>query len=149
MHSHFLNCHFSFFKGSLTHLLELQITIFLLQVVSDIYYKIPLKLLELKSMPSSKEMKNRKSVIQIFFVWLRCCPDPLRRNFLIFNIPIVPAPPPKKKKNYYNRSFSINNFQNCELTWICLGIIKITLVICISAKPHPIWFSSHIYRDFC
>ena len=39
-----------------------------------------------------------------------------------------PPPPPqkkKKKKKNYNQTFSFNNFQNCELTWICFRTIKI------------------------
>ena len=28
-------------------------------------------------------------------------------------------------KNNYNRTFSINYFQNCELIWLCFGVIKV------------------------
>ena len=51
------------------------------------------------------------------------------------NLYRLPPPPPKKKKKKKkndNRTFSINNFRNCELTWICFRIIK--KIICISAK---------------
>ena len=45
-------------------------------------------------------------------------------------LPIQIVPPPQKKKKKKNnnnntRTFSINNFRNCELTWICFRIIKI------------------------
>ena len=39
--------------------------------------------------------------------------------------------PPQKN---YNQSFSTNSFQNCELIWIWFSIMKLSLIICISAK---------------
>ena len=52
-----------------------------------------------------------------------------------------------QKKNY-NRTFSINSFRNLELIWICFRIIKVSLIICFSAKT--IRFGSVVRnKDFC
>ena len=54
--------------------------------------------------------------------------------YMLQVLQIVPPPPQKKKKKKKkndNWTFSINNFRNCELTWICFRIIN------------PIWFSSN------
>ena len=34
-------------------------------------------------------------------------------------------------KKKYNRTFSINSFQNCELIWICFRTVKHYLIVCI------------------
>ena len=63
---------------------------------------------------------------------------------------LCPPQKKKKKKKNYNQTFNINNFQNCELILICFRIMKLDLIICISAKTHLNWFSSHKeHRDFC
>ena len=49
--------------------------------------------------------------------------------------------PPKYYRTF--TFFSINNFQNCKLIWTCYRSLEIYLIISISAKTHPIWFSSN------
>ena len=54
------------------------------------------------------------------------------------NIPLSP-PPPKKK---YNRTFSINSFQNFWLIWICFRIMKLYNYLSVSRqKSHSIWLN--------
>ena len=49
---------------------------------------------------------------------------------------------PPQKKNY-NQTFSINNFQNCELTWICFRNIKYNY---LHFGKNAIWFGSVVTK---
>ena len=92
-------------------------------------WQIPVKS---KHYAESRSGKRNISSTILLYLWMRKLNVHLSKYFGQSRRSVEYRLSPPKKK--YNRTFSINSFQNCKLILTCFMIIKLLLIICISAK---------------